>query len=48
MKKKILYNRYYEKFDDFKEATLGFFENFAEYKVNIRLTHKIRNLLINI
>jgi len=32
MKKKILYNKYYEKFDDFKEATLGFFENIEQYK----------------
>lgn len=32
MKKKILYNKYYEKFDSFREATLGFFENIDEYK----------------
>lgn len=32
MKKKILYNTYYEKFDTFKEATLGFFENIEQYK----------------
>lgn len=32
MKKKILYNKYYEKFDAFKEATLGFFENIEQYK----------------
>jgi len=32
MKKKILYNKYYEKFDDFKEAALGFFENIEQYK----------------
>lgn len=32
MKKKILYNKYYEKFDAFEEATLGFFENIAQYK----------------
>lgn len=32
MKKKILYNKYYEKFSSFKEATLGFFENIDEYK----------------
>ncbi len=35
MKKKILYNKYYEKFDDFKEATLGFFENIADYKTEL-------------
>jgi transposase len=27
MKKKVLYNKYYEKFDTFKEVTLEFFEN---------------------
>jgi transposase len=32
MKKKILYNKYYERFDTFKEATLGFFENIQQYK----------------
>lgn len=32
MKKKILYNKYYEKFSLFKEVTLGFFENIDEYK----------------
>lgn len=32
MKKKILYNKYYEKFDTFKEVTLGFFENIQQYK----------------
>jgi transposase len=32
MKKKILYNKYYEKFDNFKEATLEFFENIEQYK----------------
>lgn len=35
MKKKILYNQYYEKFDDFKEATLGFFENLNPYKTEL-------------
>ena len=30
-KKKILYNRYYEKFKDFKEACLSFFENISQY-----------------
>ena len=32
MKKKVLYNKYYEKFDIFKEVTLGFFENIQQYK----------------
>ena len=35
MRKKILYNKYYEKFDDFKEAVLGFFENIGEYKAEL-------------
>lgn len=30
-KKKIVYNRYYEKFKDFKGACLGFFENIHAY-----------------
>lgn len=32
MKKKVLYNKYYEKFDTFKEVTLEFFENIQQYK----------------
>jgi len=32
MKKKILYNKYYEKFDVFKKTTLGFFEDIQQYK----------------
>jgi len=32
MKKKVLYNKYYEKFDTFKEVTLKFFENIQQYK----------------
>lgn len=31
MKKKVLYNKYYEKFDTFKEVTLEFFENIQQY-----------------
>ena len=30
-KKKVLYNRYYEKFKDFKEACLSFFANISQY-----------------
>ena len=30
MKKKVLYNKYYEKFDIFKEVTLEFFENIQQ------------------
>ena len=26
------YNKYYEKFDTFKQTTLGFFENIQQYK----------------
>lgn len=32
MKKKTLYNQYYEKFDKFKEAILGFFQHIEQYK----------------
>ena len=32
MKKKVLYNKYYEKFNTFKEVTLEFFENIQQYK----------------
>jgi transposase len=32
MKKKILYNKYYEKFDVFKKTTLEFFEDIQQYK----------------
>ena len=31
-KKKVLYNKYYEKFEDFKKATLGFFDNIEKFK----------------
>ncbi|MDR2346956.1 MAG: transposase [Planctomycetaceae bacterium] len=31
-KKKILYNKYYEKFAQFSEACLGFFKNIKKYK----------------
>lgn len=35
-KKKILYNRYYEKFKDFREACLGFFKNIKSYDSEVR------------
>lgn len=35
-KKKILYNRYYEKFEDFKKACLNFFKNIKAYKNEIQ------------
>jgi len=35
MKKKVLYNKYYEKFDVFKKTTLEFFENIQQYKTEL-------------
>jgi len=35
MKKQVLYNKYYEKFDTFKQTTLGFFENIQQYKTQL-------------
>lgn len=35
MKKQVLYNKYYEKFDVFKQTTLGFFENIQLYKTEL-------------
>ncbi|CAN5356131.1 hypothetical protein BH10PSE19_BH10PSE19_22640 [soil metagenome] len=35
MKKKVLYNKYYEKFDVFKQTTLEFFENMQQYKTEL-------------
>lgn len=35
MKKQVLYNKYYEKFDTFKQTTLGFFENIQQYKIEL-------------
>ncbi len=32
MKKKVLYNQYYEKFDDFRNAIFGFFEDIPKFK----------------
>ena len=36
MNKKTRNNIYYEKFKDFKNSVLGFFENFKEYEVELR------------
>jgi transposase len=46
MKKKILYNKYYEKFEDFKKATLGFFDNIEQFKdeLNTLLTQNFNIL----
>jgi transposase len=33
MRKEILYNKYYEKFSEFKTAIMGFFENIGHYKL---------------
>jgi transposase len=35
MKKQVLYNKYYEKFDTFKQTTLGFFEHIQQYKTEL-------------
>lgn len=35
MKKQVLYNKYYEKFDTFKQTTLGFFENIQQYQTEL-------------
>jgi transposase len=35
-KRQVLYNRYYEAFDDFKRACLAFFANLAEYAPQLR------------
>ena len=35
LKKEVLYNRYIEKFADFKKAILGFFEDIKDYKVQL-------------
>jgi transposase len=36
MRKKVINNRYYEKFKDFREAVLGFFENSEKFRDEIR------------
>jgi len=36
MKKKVLYNKYYEKFSSFEDAVNGFFDNFAYYDIELR------------
>lgn len=35
-KKKILYNNYYETYDEFKKQTLTFFKNIAEHKMELK------------
>jgi len=47
MKKKILYNQYYEKFDAFKKAALGFFEDIQKYKPELDTLLKKRFQLLN-
>ena len=37
-KKKVLYNRYYDTFEKFKKACLGFFRNQSDYSDDIRST----------
>jgi transposase len=46
MKKKVLYNKYYEKFDVFKQTALVFFENIQQYKTELDslLTNNFRVL----
>jgi transposase len=46
MKKQVLYNKYYEKFDVFKQTTLGVFENIQLYKTELDslLTNNFRVL----
>jgi len=45
MNEKILYNKYYEKFSDFKEAVLGFLEGLAEPPLELakQLTTRLRD-----
>ena len=49
MKKKVLDNKYYEKFDIFKEVTLDFFEKIQQYKPELDslLTSNFRLLNAN-
>ena len=46
MKKKVLYNKYYEKFNVFKQTTLDFFEYIQQYKTELDslLTNNFRTL----
>jgi transposase len=46
MKKQVLYNKYYEKFDVFKQTTLDFFDNIQIYKTELDslLTNNFRVL----
>ena len=46
MKKKVLYNQYYEKFSEFRKAMLKFFENMEEYESELStlLTNNFRIL----
>lgn len=46
MKKQVLYNKYYEKFDVFKQTTMEFFENIQLYKTELDslLTNNFRVL----
>lgn len=36
MHEQTTYNKYYQKFADFKEAVLGFFENIDKYKAIVK------------
>lgn len=48
MHEQVTYNRYYEKFKDFTEGILGFFENIEKYRTIIqsRITDKFQKLLL--
>ena len=35
-KKKVLYNKYYETFDEFKKHTQDFFDNIADYSIELK------------
>ena len=39
LKKIVLYNRYYERFVDFKEAILKFFTNIKQYRLRVKVSH---------
>jgi transposase len=35
LNRNIIYNKYYEKYEDFKKSVIGFFDNFKDYQEEI-------------
>ena len=46
LKKEVLYNRYIEKFSDFRKIVLGFFENIKDYSSQLKTLMSLKFHLV--